>query len=262
MTEKNLALFVQVSDLGLDSHCLYDLHKTVLSCHAKDVVWEGFYLIQMRDVCKIYQRGGVRAVDGIDLSIARGTYTAILGASGSGKSTLMHLIGLLDRPTSGEYWLCGQPTTKLSGRARAALGRAHIGFVFQSFSLVPGMTALENAALPLAFRGVSNEERLGRAADALCMVGLGTRLRHTPEMLSGGQQQRVAIARALCTDPDLLLADEPTGNLDPKAAHEVLDLFGRLHEQGRTIVWITHDRQAAQCAERRIVMERGKLNAE
>lgn len=213
----------------------------------------------MENICKIYDRGRVRAVDKVNLTIAPGTYTAILGASGSGKSTLMHLIGLLDRPTSGEYWLCGQPTSGLSARNRAALSRAHIGFVFQSFSLVPGMDALENAALPLAFRGVSREKRLDCAADTLCMVGLGARLHHTPEMLSGGQQQRVAIARALCTDPDLLLADEPTGNLDPRAAREILDLFDRLHADGRTIVWITHDQQAAKRAERRILMHEGKL---
>ena len=207
-----------------------------------------FFLIHMRNICKIYERGRVRAVDGVNLDIARGTYTAILGASGSGKSTLMHLIGLLDRPTGGTYALCGQQTTGMSARGRAALSRKHIGFVFQSFSLVPGMDALENAALPLAFRGVPRGERIDRAADMLCMVGLGARLRHTPEMLSGGQQQRVAIARALVTDPDLLLADEPTGNLDPKSAREILDLFDRLHASGRTILWITHDRGAAQRA--------------
>ena len=216
-------------------------------------------MIRMENICKIYDRGRVRSVDKVNLTIAPGTYTAILGASGSGKSTLMHLIGLLDRPTSGEYWLCGQPTSGLSARNRAALSRAHIGFVFQSFSLVPGMDALENAALPLAFRGVSREKRLDCAADALCMVGLGARLHHTPEMLSGGQQQRVAIARALCTNPDLLLADEPTGNLDPRAAREILDLFDLLHADGRTIVWITHDQQAAKRAERRILMHEGKL---
>ena len=220
---------------------------------------EGFFLIRMENICKIYDRGRVRAVDKVNLTIAPGTYTAILGASGSGKSTLMHLIGLLARPTSGEYWLCGQPTSGFSARNRAALSRAHIGFVFQSFSLVPGMDALETAALPLAFRGVSREKRLDCAADTLCMVGLGARLHHTPEMLSGGQQQRVAIARALCTNPDLLLADEPTGNLDPRAAREILDLFDRLHADGRTIVWITHDQQAAKRAERRILMHEGKL---
>lgn len=218
-----------------------------------------FDLIRMENVCKIYDKGGVRAVDNVTLSIARGTYTAILGASGSGKSTLMHLLGLLDRPTSGEYWLCGERTTNLSARARAELSRAHIGFVFQNFSLVPGMSALENAALPLAFRGVSRAERIDRAADVLCMVGLGARLHHTPNMLSGGQQQRVAIARALCTNPDLILADEPTGNLDPRAAHEILELFDRLHAQGRTVLWITHDQQAACRAQKRILMQQGKL---
>ena len=218
-----------------------------------------FFLIHMRNICKIYERGRVRAVDGVNLDIARGTYTAILGASGSGKSTLMHLIGLLDRPTGGTYALCGQQTTGMSARGRAALSRKHIGFVFQSFSLVPGMDALENAALPLAFRGVPRGERIDRAADMLCMVGLGARLRHTPEMLSGGQQQRVAIARALVTVSDLLLADEPTGNLDPKSAREILDLFDRLHASGRTILWITHDRGAAQRAERRILMREGRL---
>lgn len=218
-----------------------------------------FDLIRMKNVCKIYEKGGVRAVDNITLSIAPGTYTAILGASGSGKSTLMHILGLLDRPTSGEYWLCGERTSRLSSRARAELSRAHIGFVFQNFSLVPGMSALENAALPLAFRSISRAERFDRAADALCMVGLGARLHHTPGMLSGGQQQRVAIARALCTNPDLILADEPTGNLDPQAAHEILELFDRLHMQGRTILWITHDQQAAYRAQKRILMQKGKL---
>lgn len=216
-------------------------------------------MIRMENVCKIYDRGRVRALDGVNLTIRRGTYTAILGASGSGKSTLMHVLGLLDRPTAGEYFLCGQPTAGLSAHERAALSRAHIGFVFQSFSLVPGMDALENAALPLAFRGVSRAERMERAAEMLCLVGLGARLHHTPETLSGGQQQRVAIARALCTDPDLLLADEPTGNLDPRSAREILDLFDRLHGGGRTIVWITHDRQAAARAERRILMHEGRL---
>lgn len=216
-------------------------------------------MIRMENICKIYEKGGVRAVDHVTLSIAPGTYTAILGASGSGKSTLMHILGLLDRPTSGEYWLCGERTTSLSARARAELSRSHIGFVFQNFSLVPGMSALENAALPLAFRGMSRAERFDRAADALCMVGLGARLHHTPGMLSGGQQQRVAIARALCTEPDLILADEPTGNLDPQAAHEILELFDRLHAQGRTILWITHDQQAATRAQKRILMQKGRL---
>lgn len=221
-----------------------------------------FDLIRMENVCKIYEKGSVCAVDHITLSIAPGTYTAILGASGSGKSTLMHILGLLDRPTTGEYWLCGERTSCLSARARTELSRAHIGFVFQNFSLISGMSALENAALPLAFQGMSRGERLDRAADALCMVGLGARLHHAPNMLSGGQQQRVAIARALCTNPDLILADEPTGNLDPQAAGEILELFDRLHMQGRTILWITHDRQAACRAQKRILIQKGKLRSE
>ncbi|MDO4669082.1 MAG: ABC transporter ATP-binding protein [Butyricicoccus pullicaecorum] len=213
----------------------------------------------MENICKIYDKGGVCALDHVALSVASGSYTAILGASGSGKSTLMHILGLLDRPTSGEYWLCGERTTGLSARARAELSRSHIGFVFQNFSLVPEMSALENAALPLAFRGMSRAERTDRAAEALCIVGLGARLHHTPRMLSGGQQQRVAIARALCTGADLILADEPTGNLDPQAAHEILELFDRLHAQGRTILWITHDHQAAARAQKRVLMQKGRL---
>ncbi|MBS5145091.1 MAG: ABC transporter ATP-binding protein [Butyricicoccus pullicaecorum] len=216
-------------------------------------------MIRMENICKIYEKGGVCALDHVALSVASGSYTAILGASGSGKSTLMHILGLLDRPTSGEYWLCGERTTSLSARARAELSRSHIGFVFQNFSLVPGMSALENAALPLAFRGMSRAERTDRAAEALCIVGLGARLHHTPRMLSGGQQQRVAIARALCTGSDLILADEPTGNLDPQAAREILELFDRLHAQGRTILWITHDHQAAARAQKRVLMQKGRL---
>lgn len=219
-------------------------------------------MIRMENICKIYEKGGVCALDHVALSVASGSYTAILGASGSGKSTLMHILGLLDRPTSGEYWLCGERTTSLSARARAELSRSHIGFVFQNFSLVPGMSALENAALPLAFRGMSRAERTDRAAEALCIVGLGARLHHTPRMLSGGQQQRVAIARALCTGSDLILADEPTGNLDPQAAREILELFDRLHAQGRTILWITHDHQAAARAQKRVLMQKGRLYPE
>ncbi len=218
-----------------------------------------FDLIRMENICKIYDKGRVCALDHVALSVSPGSYTAILGASGSGKSTLMHILGLLDRPTSGEYWLCGERTAGLSARARAELSRSHIGFVFQNFSLVSGMSALENAALPLAFRGMSRAERTDRAAEALCIVGLGARLHHTPHMLSGGQQQRVAIARALCTGADLILADEPTGNLDPQAAREILELFDRLHAQGRTILWITHDHQAAARAQRRILMQKGRL---
>lgn len=216
-------------------------------------------MIRMKNVCKIYDKGRVWALRDVDLEIGRGEYVSIVGASGSGKSTLMHILGCLDRPTQGDYWFDGISVTGLSQTERARLRGSKIGFVFQSFCLVPGMDALENAALPLMFQGVPKAERLDRAVDALCMVGLGDRLRHTPEMLSGGQQQRVAIARALCADPPVLLADEPTGNLDPASAHEVLALFDRLHAAGRTIVCITHDRSAAERAGRRILIEQGRV---
>ena len=173
----------------------------------------------------------------------------------------MHLIGLLDRPTSGEYWLCGQPTSGLSARNRAALSRAHIGFVFQGASvLVPGMDALENAAVPLAFRGVSREKRLDCAADALCMVGLGARLHpHARNAVGRTAQQRVAIARALCTDPRPAARRRADRQPRPTRGARILDLFDRLHADSRTIVWITHDQQAAKRAERRILMHEGKL---
>ena len=198
-------------------------------------------------------------MDGATLSIARGTYTAILGASGSGKSTLMHLIGLLDRPTSGEYWLCGQPTAGLSPRRRAALSRAHIGFVFQSFSLVPGMNALENAALPLALRGMPRSQRRDLAADMLCMVGLGARLHHTPEMLSGGQQQRVAIARAVAAKPPIIMADEPTGNLDSASGREIMEQLSALNRAGTSIILITHDNHLAEMAQRIVTIQDGHI---
>lgn len=218
-----------------------------------------FLLIRLENICKIYDRGRVHALQDISLHIPRGDYVSVVGASGSGKSTLMHILGCLDRPTSGEYWFDGQPTSAMDAAARARLRGQRIGFVFQHFCLVPGMDALENAALPLTFQGVPRAVREDRAAEALCMVGLGGRLHHTPETLSGGQQQRVAIARALAADPAVLLADEPTGNLDPAAAREVLELFDRLHQAGRTIVCITHDRAAARRAQRSIRIEDGRL---
>ncbi|MCI6719850.1 MAG: ABC transporter ATP-binding protein [Clostridiales bacterium] len=213
----------------------------------------------MENVCKIYDKGRVCALRDVTLEIARGDYVSVMGASGSGKSTLMHILGCLDRPTSGVYRFDGVDVSRLSAAGRARLRGTRIGFVFQSFGLVPGMDALENAALPLTFQGVPRAERLSRAADALCMVGLGARLRHPPAALSGGQQQRVAIARALAADPDVLLADEPTGNLDPDAAGEILDLFDRLSAAGRTIVCITHDPAAAARAGRHILIKSGKI---
>ena len=201
----------------------------------------------------------MRALQDIELHIPSGAYLSITGASGSGKTTLMQIMGCLLRPTTGIYRLDGIDTSSLSERERTALRARKIGFIFQDFRLLPRMNVIENVALPLMFRGISREERAERAVDALGMVGLGHRLRHDPVALSGGQQQRVAIARALCSDPAVLLADEPTGNLDPKAASEVLALFDRLHESGRTIVHITHDQKAAARAEQRIQIEQGRI---
>lgn len=216
-------------------------------------------MLWLHNICKIYDKGQVRALQDIELHIRPGAYLSITGASGSGKTTLMQIMGCLLRPTTGIYRLDGIDTGTLSERERTALRARKIGFIFQDFRLLPRMNVIENVALPLTFRGISREERAERAVDALCMVGLGHRLRHDPITLSGGQQQRVAIARALCSDPAVLLADEPTGNLDPKAADEVLALFDRLHESGRTIVHITHDQKAAARAEQRIQIERGRI---
>ena len=201
----------------------------------------------------------MNALRSVDLHVARGEYLSVTGASGSGKTTLMQIMGCLLRPTSGKYRLDGVDVGALDEGARTALRAKKLGFVFQNFRLLPRMNVVENVALPLTFQGLPRAEREERAVDALCMVGLGNRLRHDPSTLSGGQQQRVAIARALCAGPDVLLADEPTGNLDPAAAAEVLRLFDRLHESGRTIVLITHDREAAARAERTIRIENGRI---
>ena len=216
-------------------------------------------MLCLQNVCKIYDRGRVTALRSVDLHVARGEYLSVTGASGSGKTTLMQIMGCLLRPTSGEYRLDGVDVGALDEGARTALRAKKLGFVFQNFRLLPRMNVVENVALPLTFQGLPRAEREARAVDALCMVGLGNRLRHDPSTLSGGQQQRVAIARALCAGPDVLLADEPTGNLDPAAAAEVLRLFDRLHENGRTIVLITHDREAAARAERTIRIENGRI---
>lgn len=216
-------------------------------------------MIKLQKVCKIYDKGDVCALRDVNLSIARGDYLSIVGASGSGKTTLMHILGCMDAPTSGQYLLRGMDVGGLDHNALARIRNREIGFVFQSFRLSPDMTALENAALPLLFRGVPKREREQRAAAALARVGLAGRMDHRPDMLSGGQQQRVAIARAVCAEPAVLLADEPTGNLDPASAAEVLRLFDALHDAGNTIVLITHDRAVAARASRCAAIENGIL---
>ena len=199
------------------------------------------------------------ALNNVSFHIRPGEYAAIVGPSGSGKSTLMHLLGCLDSPTGGRYLLHGQDVSALDAAALARVRGERIGFVFQGFQLIPRLTALENAALPLMLCGVPRQERTARAAALLERVGLGDRLHHRPGQLSGGQQQRVAIARALARNPDVLLADEPTGALDPAATNEVLTLLDGLHASGRTIVLITHDARVAARAGRQLLIARGQL---
>ena len=207
--------------------------------------------VELTDVRKTYHVGEpVHALDGVSLEIPRGSYTAIMGPSGSGKSTLMNLVGCLDTPTEGEVVVDGREVTSLTGRERTRLRGTEVGFVFQTFNLMPRLSALENVAIPQLFQGVSRDERRERARTLLERVGLGDRTDHLPNELSGGQRQRVAIARALVNDPALVLADEPTGNLDTETGAAVLDLFDELHAEGHTIVMVTHEPHVARRAER------------
>jgi len=201
----------------------------------------------------------VRALDGVSLHIAPGEYAAIVGPSGSGKSTLMHILGCLDSPDSGSYRLHGRDVSHLTPKELAKVRGEEIGFVFQGFHLLPRLTALQNAALPLLLCGMPAKERTARAESLLRRVGLGERLHHRPSQLSGGQQQRVAIARALARDPAVLLADEPTGSLDAQSTAQVMALMEGLHAEGRTVVLITHDEKAARWARRQIVLSDGRI---
>ncbi len=218
-------------------------------------------LISIRQLRKIYQMGSeqVHALDGIDLAVDRGEYVAIMGPSGSGKSTLMNLIGCLDTPTSGEYILNGQRVSGLDDTALAHIRNAEIGFVFQTFNLLPRTTALENVEVPLIYGGVPRRERHRRAREALEEVGLGDRIGHTPSELSGGQRQRVAIARALVNEPSILLADEPTGNLDSHSSAEIINLFSELNAAGNTIVLVTHEEDIAAQARRIVRILDGRI---
>lgn len=222
-------------------------------------------VVEMRGVSKVYRSGSrartveVHALVGVDLTIYPGEYVALMGPSGSGKSTLMHIIGLLDTPTEGEYRLGGEPVRGLSEAQLARIRNQRVGFVFQAFFLLPRLTALNNVALPLVYRGLSAAERLKRAKEALESVGLGDRLDHLPSELSGGQKQRVAIARALVQEPDLLLADEPTGNLDSRSSHEIMELFEALHRQGKTIVMVTHEPDVGARAQRIVRLRDGRV---
>jgi putative ABC transport system ATP-binding protein len=222
---------------------------------------ESAALIRTEDLWKTYQMGDseVHALQGVSFEIARNEYVAIMGPSGSGKSTLMNLIGCLDSPTRGQYWLNGKLVSEMNDDELAHIRNREIGFVFQTFNLLPRASALHNVELPLVYSGISPRDRLERAKRALDMVELGERMDHKPNELSGGQRQRVAIARALVNQPSILLADEPTGNLDSKTGIEIMKLFDRLHTGGNTIILVTHERDIAEYAHRIISIRDGKI---
>ena len=221
-------------------------------------------IIILTKVRKIYRVGveRVRALDGVDLSIAANEYVAVMGPSGSGKSTLMNVLGCLDRPTSGDYVLDGERTSTMSSAALAEVRNRRIGFVFQSFELMPRFTAAKNVALPLIYGPNPWWGRARQAKEALARVGLSARGKHRPNQLSGGEKQRVAIARAIIGDPAILLADEPTGNLDSKTSDGILDLFDQLHHQGQTIIVVTHEASVSQRAQRVVRMRDGRIESD
>ena len=218
-------------------------------------------VIQIRDLTRSYVMGAetVNALRGVSLEIRRNEYVAIMGPSGSGKSTLMNLIGCLDTPSTGEYWLNGQEVSRMPDDALARVRNREIGFVFQTFNLLPRASALQNVELPLVYAGLPARARRDRAKAALTRVGLGDRMSHRPNELSGGQRQRVAIARALVNDPAILLADEPTGNLDSTTSEEIMRVFETLHTQGQTVIMVTHEPDIAAHAARVIVLRDGKV---
>jgi putative ABC transport system ATP-binding protein len=218
-------------------------------------------VIELDDVSKVYPLGDapLRALDHVSLAVEQGEFVAIMGSSGSGKSTLMNIIGCLDRPTSGRYRLAGREVSELSRAELATIRNQTLGFVFQSFNLLPRTSATANVELPLVYGGVSGRERQERARAALVRVGLGDRLDHRPAQLSGGQQQRVAIARAIVNEPRIVLADEPTGNLDTKTSEAVMALFQELWRSGLTIVYVTHEADVARYASRIIVLRDGRI---
>ena len=221
-------------------------------------------VIVLQDIVKQFIMGDtvLRALDHVNFSVAEGDFVAIMGPSGSGKSTMMNILGCLDRPTSGKYFLAGREVAGLSDDELAKIRNAKIGFVFQNFNLLPRMTALENVALPLVYAGVAEEERMERARIALESVGLGDRLEHKPAELSGGQRQRVAIARALVNNPAIIMADEPTGNLDTKSSYEIMDIFKELNAKGKTLLLITHEPDIGRQSKRILVMRDGRLNSD
>ncbi len=221
-------------------------------------------IIRLRDLAREYRMGSERilALRGVTLDIHRNEYVAIMGPSGSGKSTMMNLLGCLDTPTAGEYRLDGEEVSQLTDDALARVRNREIGFVFQTFNLLPRATSLHNVELPLVYAGVRGRERRERAASALERVGLGHRMDHRPSELSGGQRQRVAIARALVNQPSILLADEPPGNLDSVTSEEIMEVFANLHAAGQTVIMVTHEPDIAARAERRIVLRDGRVESD
>ncbi len=219
-------------------------------------------LIEIKDVYKIYNPGEneVRALDGVNLTIKTGEFVAIIGQSGSGKSTLMNMLGCLDVPSSGEYFLAGEDVSKMTDDELSDIRNEQIGFIFQGFNLIQSLDAMENVELPLIYRGLGREERHKISKDSLSRVGLLNRTRHKPTQMSGGQQQRVAIARAIAARPPIILADEPTGNLDSKSGSDVIHILHELHAEGRTIILITHDNKIAETAERIVRIADGKIS--
>lgn len=215
--------------------------------------------IRLRDIKKIYKMGGqeLAALNGINLDIKRGEFAALMGPSGSGKSTLMNILGCLDRPTVGSYELEGKEVAHLSDDELAMMRNKHIGFVFQNFNLLSRISSLENVALPLVYAGIGASERRKRAKQVLEAVGLGDRAEHMPNELSGGQRQRVAIARALVNNPEIIMADEPTGNLDTKSTKEIMEIFQEMHGRGKTIILVTHEPEIAVCANRQLLVRDG-----
>ena len=228
--------------------------------YREDLVNSGV-VIKTEELAKVYEMGAeqVHALRGVNVEIRKGEYVAIMGPSGSGKSTLMNLIGCLDSPTSGKYWLAGRLVSDLDDDELAYIRNKEIGFVFQTFNLLPRATALHNVELPLIYNGTPAEERIEKARKALERVDLADRMQHKPNELSGGQRQRVAVARALVNNPSIVLADEPTGNLDSKTGEEIMTLFENLHRQGNTIILVTHENDIAQHAHRIIHIRDGRI---
>ncbi len=221
-------------------------------------------VIELKDIMKTYVMGDslVHALFHVNVKIDFGEFTSIMGPSGSGKSTMMNILGCLDRPTSGEYYLDGKEIAGYNDDELARTRNAKIGFVFQNFNLLSKLTAQANVALPLVYAGVGEEERMERAKKVLTAVGLGERLDHRPSEMSGGQRQRVAIARALINNPAIIMADEPTGNLDTKSSYEIMDIFKALNEQGKTVVMVTHEPDIARQTKRVLIMRDGKLSSD